>query len=330
MKGKTIAKTMAVAMCAATLTLCAAFAAGCSEKEPEEDTKEPVTYPQYLNTVETTEVYTKTALYVMNEETDRRIYCIETVPNDVAEGEKLPLIIYVHGSNGSSTSLVGKQGDTYFTSRGIASINFECCGGNNIKPMSDGEEIYSSHYTSRISDLEAVIAHAKTLDWVDKDNIYIYGQSYGGLVCMFDAPRHNEDIAGMFLESTGITEDGSNLTMSGNGVVEKYLPPEDYEGYINSFTKDIMMFCSEGDELGADENSAYTYSIYEKRMEGNTRYYLFEGGKHAFSTYEQEAKDKILELMAAFIENGGIPESELAGGEQSTQQGGDQAQTPAE
>ena len=80
-------RTAAVALCAATLTLCAAFAAGCSEKEPEEDTKEPVTYPQYLNTVETTEVYTETALYVMNEDTDRRVYCIETVPNDRAKAK---------------------------------------------------------------------------------------------------------------------------------------------------------------------------------------------------------------------------------------------------
>lgn len=193
--------------------------------------------------------------------------------------------------------------------QGIAGITFECCGANRFSPESDGEEIYNSHYTSRISDLEAVISHAKTLDWVDKDNIYIYGQSMGGLVCMFDAPRHNEDIAGMFLESTGLTEDGSMVTSTGNGVVEKYLPPEGteaVENYINTFTKDILIFCSQGDSTGAHDNGKYTSTIYQKRTEGKVKFFSFENGEHAFNTFTQEAKQTVFAEMAALVKNNGV------------------------
>ena len=298
------------AIAAATCVLAAAtaaFAAGCSEGGKTPDTPKPEpTYPQSLTVLETTDVYTETPVYIKNEETDRRVYCIETVPNGLAEGEKVPMIVYVHGGNGDATSLIALPEN--LAESGFAGITFECCGANKFSPKSDGKEIYSSHYTSRISDLETVIEHAKTLDYVDTDKIYIYGQSYGGLVCMMDAPYHNDDIRGMFLESTGLTEDGSMVTNTGNGSVEKYLPPEDYKSFMNGFTKDVLIFCSQEDETGAHENGAYTATVYESRDEGETKFYSYAGGGHSFSLFEQAAKDDVYRIIAAYINTGEILE----------------------
>lgn len=296
------------AIAAATCVLAAAtaaFAAGCTKGEQPPDTSKPEpTYPQYMTAIETTDVYTETPVYIKNEETDRRVYCIETVPNGLTEGKKVPMIVYVHGGNGDATSLLALP--EHLAESGFAGITFECCGANKFSPKSDGKEIYSSHYTSRISDLETVIEHVKTLDYVDTDKIYIYGQSYGGLVCMMDAPYHNNDIQGMFLESTGLTEDGSMMTADGNGVVEKYLPPEDYESFMNNFNKDVLIFCSQEDETGAHDNGAYTTTIYEKREKGKTKFYSYKGGMHSFSGFEAEAKADVYKVIEAFITTGEI------------------------
>lgn len=300
-------KKIAVAGTLAATAMTAVFASGCTNDTGKTDPveKPEVTYPQYLTELKSTDTYTETPVYIMNEETDRRVYCIETVPADLGDG-KVPLIIYVHGGNGDATSLIALPEN--LAESGFAGITFECCGANKFSPKSDGKEIYSSHYTSRISDLEAVIEHAKTLDYVDTDKIYIYGQSYGGLVCMMDAPYHNDDIQGMFLESTGLTEDGSMVTATGNGVVDKYLPPEDYESFMTEFTKDVLIFCSQEDETGAHENGAYTATVYESRAEGETKFYSYKGGMHSFSGFEKEAKEDVYRIITAYITTGEILE----------------------
>lgn len=304
MKAPELTKKLFTAVTCITLAATTLFAVSCSKQEKNNNTEKPEpTYPLYVGEYASTSEYTETTLYVKNEETDRKIYSMEIVPNDLGD-KKVPMIVYVHGGNGDITSL--KSVAEGLASEDIAGITFECCGANKFSPKSDGKEIYSSHYTSRISDLESIIAHVKTLDYVDTNQIYIYGQSYGGLVCMMDAPNHNDDIKGMFLESTGLTEDGSIVTRTGNGLIEKYLPPEDVNAFINSFTKDILYFCSQGDSTGAHDNGVYTSGIYEQRTQGNIKFYSFEDGEHSFNTFTKEAKQTVFKEMTAFIQNNGI------------------------
>ena len=297
-------RAFTLACCLILAVTAALFAAGCTKEEPEQP--KPVTYPQYLQEIKSTDDFTETAVYIKNTETDRKVYCYEIVPKNIGD-KKVPLIIYVHGGSGDVTSVIAVPEG--IAKNGIAGITFECCGANRVKPMSDGKELYNSHYTSRMSDLESVIAHAKTLDYVDTSRIYICGQSMGGLVCMLDAPRHNDDIKGMLLISTGLTEDGSMVTREGNGLIEKYLPPEGteaVENYINTFTKDILIFCSQGDSTGAHDNGKYTSTIYQKRTEGKVKFFSFENGEHAFNTFTQEAKQTVFAEMAALVKNNGV------------------------
>ena len=291
-------RAFTLACCLILAVTAALFAAGCTKEEPEQP--KPVTYPQYLQEIKSTDDFTETAVYIKNTETDRKVYCYEIVPKNIGD-KKVPLIIYVHGGSGDVTSVIAVPEG--IAKNGIAGITFECCGANRVKPMSDGKELYNSHYTSRMSDLESVIAHAKTLDYVDTSRIYICGQSMGGLVCMLDAPRHNDDIKGMLLISTGLTEDGSMVTREGNGLIEKYLPPEDHESYINTYTGDVLLFCSQGDTTGAHDNSVYTVTVLEKRQEGRVKFYSYANGEHSFNSFTQEAKQDVFSKVSAFVLN---------------------------
>ena len=302
-------RAAAICMCLA-IAASATFASGCAEKQDASQTPE-VTYPKYGLVRKETDEYTETPVHILNKEMDRKVYCLEIMPKDIGEN-KVPLVIYVHGGDGDITSVIGvPEGIAH---EGIAGLTFECCGANRVNPGSDrydseGNDLYNPHYTSRMSDLEAVIEHAKTLDYVDTDRIYLCGQSYGGLVCMLSAPAHNDDVKGVFMISTGLTEDDSMVAdREKKGIIEKYLPPEDYESYINTYTGDIMLFCSQDDETGAHDNSAYTETVYARRTDGRTTFYLYAGGGHSFNSFEQAAKDDTFRIIAEYIFTGQIPE----------------------
>lgn len=108
------------------------------------------------------DAFEKETYYIHNDEMNRSIYAVQIKPKDLAEGEKVPLIIYVHGGNGTANSYIGLA--KTLSEQKIAGLMFECCGGNNGKASaakSDGADLFPAHYSSRISDLEAVLAFAK-------------------------------------------------------------------------------------------------------------------------------------------------------------------------
>ena len=112
------------------------------------------------------DAFEKETYYIHNDEMNRSIYAVQIKPKDLAEGEKVPLIIYVHGGNGTANSYIGLA--KTLSEQKIAGLMFECCGGNNGKASaakSDGADLFPAHYSSRISDLEAVLAFAKTLGY---------------------------------------------------------------------------------------------------------------------------------------------------------------------
>ena len=153
------------------------------------------------------DAFEKETYYIHNDEMNRSIYAVQIKPKDLAEGEKVPLIIYVHGGNGTANSYIGLA--KTLSEQKIAGLMFECCGGNNGKASaakSDGADLFPAHYSSRISDLEAVLAFAKTLDFVDTNRVYLWGESYGGIVVEFCAVNHPNDVKGLLLVSTGLSD----------------------------------------------------------------------------------------------------------------------------
>ena len=92
---------------AAALALCMAITVmtACSGKT-EAPAATPKPYPKQMGQVKAAETYTENKVLLWNDETQRKIECLEVVPADLSEGEKIPVIIYIHGLNGNAESLI--------------------------------------------------------------------------------------------------------------------------------------------------------------------------------------------------------------------------------
>ena len=239
----------------------------------------------------------KISEYVMNEETDMRIFGYQLKPGGLEDGEKVPMVIYVHGGTVNSETLMKLS--LAMQAKGIAGFPFECCGGDSSETAkSDGKEISPSHYSSRISDLSAIVEHVKTLPYVDTDKIYLVGESYGGLVISLYAANHNDEIAGIVLISSGI-QDAVLGVGDHKGVIEKYVPEDPY-AEILKFSKDVLCFCGSNDiacEAGEQQIAYYN----EHRTQGTATYYELEGAGHGYNLYSIQQQLFVNETIYSMI-----------------------------
>ena len=126
---------------------------------------------------------------------DDRIYGVAYVP--VAEdGKKVPLVIFSHELGNDHTS--GERYAERLAEAGYAAYVFDFRGGTVGGNRSDGSNSEMSILTEA-SDLESVLAAAKTWDFVDPDKIVLLGGSMGGLVTTVVGSTHQDEIAGMIL-----------------------------------------------------------------------------------------------------------------------------------
>ena len=252
-------------------------------------------YPKQMGQAKVTDTYTENKVTLWNEEAQRKFKCLEVIPKGLADGEKVPMIMFIHGYNGNEESLVDEP--EALAADKSAGITFEAgsciIGGKTVSP---------AHYTYRMSDFETVLAYVKTLPYVDTSRLYIYGQSYGGVVAMAAAPRHNGDTAGMILESTGTGEDGGLLNSIDENALKHYEIPKDWKSYILQYSHDVIVCCSEGDE-GTYADGQYTAGLFNERADTSGTFYSCPEGKHAFASFSPEGKAVTLNAMRDFVLN---------------------------
>jgi len=273
------------------LTACQEASPSTSTPGPSANSAKWFTEPKEL---EKGDNYVSSEYYLHNEITDRHIYTVETKPTGLAEGEKVPVVIYVHGGSGEATTFHGIY--TALAKDKIAALSFECCGGNRSGAKSEGAKLFSSHYTSRITDLETVIAKVKTLDYVDTERIFFFGESYGGMVVSLAAIDHPE-LAGLILLSTGLQEG-----MMGDNGHETYLADYDVTDpmqAIKSYEGDVI--CFNGDKDNALEAGRAQIEIYQQRESGTAQFYEMENSEHSYSAFSPEAKTAVIDTMRTFI-----------------------------
>lgn len=238
--------------------------------------------------------YESSEYYLLNEETGRHIYSVETRPTGLEADGKAPVVIYVHGGSGEATTFAGIY--RALAEENIAAFSFECCGGNRSGAKSEGSKLFSAHYTSRISDLETVLAKVKSLEYVDTDKIYLFGESYGGMVVSLAAIDHAE-IAGLVLLSTGLQEG-----MMGDDGSETYLEKYDKENpleAIKDYKGDVI--CFNGDQDNALEAGRAQIEIYNQRDQGTAVFYEMENSEHSYSAFSDESKAFVIDTMLEFI-----------------------------
>ncbi len=241
------------------------------------------------------ENYQSSEYYLLNEQTNRHIYAIETKPTGIQPGEKVPVVIYVHGQSGYAANFSAIY--TRLVKENIAAFSFECCGGNKSGAKSEGSKLFPANYTSRMTDLETVLTKVKTLDYVDTDHIFLFGESYGGVVSSLTAITHNE-IPGIILLSTGISD-----TMMGHEADDlTYLPEYDYDDpleAIKGYQGDVI--CFNGQQDFAHDAGENQIAQYNQRESGSAVFYSLENSDHSFSALSEEAKEFLIQTMQDFI-----------------------------
>lgn len=135
-------------------------------------------------------MYEKSELWCENH--GKRIYGIAYIPK--TDG-KFPLVIFAHelGNTHAAGSAYAEQ----LAAHDIAVYTFDFCGGS-YGSRSDGKTTEMSVMTEA-SDLEAVLAKAKTWDFVDANKIILLGGSQGGMAAAVVAEQNSDEITGLIL-----------------------------------------------------------------------------------------------------------------------------------
>lgn len=201
------------------------------------------------------------------------IYGVAYVPLDA--GEQMPAVIYAHGYG--VTHQNGIQYAERLAEHGYVVYCFDFCGGGNGS-QSDGSPLEMSIFTEQ-ADLEAVIGMIRELDYVDQDNIFLFGASQGGLVSGITAAANQEDIQGLILLYPGfeIVEDAQAFFASVGDIPETYsmfgwmtvgrtyfeeLLDYDVYSVIGAYDKDVLLIHGDSDGIVPISSSERALEVY--------------------------------------------------------------------
>lgn len=113
----------------------------------------------------------------------------------VQRTQKMPMVIISHGFSGNIGSV--EEYAPILARSGIVTYVFDFCGGGPSS-RSDGS-ITDMSVLTEVEDLSAVLDMAKALPFVDERNIFLMGESQGGLVSALVGAKHSTDIKGLIL-----------------------------------------------------------------------------------------------------------------------------------
>lgn len=180
-----------------------------------------------------------------------------------------PIAILSHGYNGNSVynKFIAKS----LASSGISVYAFDFCGGGT-KSKSDGETNDMSVITET-GDLNAVIEQVKNWDWVDKENIFLIGESQGGCVSALVAAKR-DDIP------------NRSRAFMGMAIGKKYYEDilgMDIYGEIAGFKNPVLIMHGTADNV-----VDYSYSEKANRVYENSELVAFEKAGHGFNSEDSE------------------------------------------
>lgn len=238
--------------------------------------------------------YTSEELCFSNE--DKNIYGKIYLPENV-EG-RIPAVILSHSFGLDHSSMEGYCAE--FASMGYAAYCFDFCGGGK-NSESDGDMEDMTVFTE-VSDLEAVLAGVKELEYIDPGKIFLFGTSQGGLVSALTAAAHPDDAAGMILfypafnipEAVEGYDPSSSAGMGGmtsifGTVGEEYvssLDGYDVYGAIGGYTGPVLIVHGTEDPIVSPEYSERAADVYE-----NAQLKMISGAGHGFNAENYSMKD---------------------------------------
>lgn len=151
-------------------------------------------YDNFVGTqqaIEETNTYRVYEYVVMKEQ--QKIYGQLVLPKHYAK--QLPVVLIGHGFNSSYAANMAYA--KALANNGIAAYAFDFIGGSTVS-KSDGDMTNMSIMT-QVSDMEVVMAQFRTLEFLDSNNLFLMGDSQGGLVAALTAGKHADNIKGLVL-----------------------------------------------------------------------------------------------------------------------------------
>lgn len=232
----------------------------------------------------------------------RKIHGVSYLP---ITQKKSPIVIFSHGFNGTNVDFT--MHSEYLAANGVAVYCFDFCGGS-VNSESDLKTIEMTLFTEK-EDLCAVINTIKQWDNVDRDNIFLFGGSQGGLVTALVAEEYIKQIKGILLLFPAFcipddwnerfpTRDSIPDTVELWGVTLGREYFETIHGYnvfehIGKFNKNVLIFHGDQDEIVPIKYGEKAAEIYP-----NASIEVFPGEGHGFS---KAGNKKVTEMTYDFV-----------------------------
>ena len=227
------------------------------------------------------------------------------LPQDYEEG-KLPTIIFTHGYNTNHLQVPINYASK-IVDEGYACILFDFCGGSR-QSTSDGDGTEMSIFTEE-EDLKCVFEQTKAMEFVDPDQIFLFGISQGGVIASLAAADLTDQVKAMVLcfPAYTLVDDAKASYASIDEVPEtvdlmgftigrffyEKLFDLDMMAEISGYKGDVLILHGTADDL-------VPYSSSEKAVETFEHASLIpiEGAGHGFrDAYLEEAMVPITEFI---------------------------------
>ena len=218
------------------------------------------------------------------------------------DGEKLPIAIVCHGFMAWQDTV--RHYAVMLAEMGYAAYCFDFNGGSVMRSKSDGRNIEMSVLTE-IKDLEAVIAHVKSLPYVNPDELLLMGCSQGGFVSALTAAKLKGLVRKLvlFYPAFCIPDDAR----AGKMMMSKFDPqnlPEtvkcgpmklgrcymadvmDMNPFeeVKAYEGDVLIVHGTADKIVNIKYAEQAFDTYKNEpYERKVEYYAIKGGTHMFS-----------------------------------------------
>jgi pimeloyl-ACP methyl ester carboxylesterase len=198
-----------------------------------------------------------------------------------------PTVIVSHGFTANYRTLVRYCEE--FAREGIASYAFDFIGGSNNSKS--GGSMKDMSVLTEVSDLNMVIDFVKTLDFVDTNNLFLLGESQGGLVSALTAAKRENEIQGMVLVApafvipdymANISENDPIAAMVGSKYVEDALSINLYDD-VRGYTKKVLILHGDNDSVVPLSYAKAAADAYR-----SAELVVIEGGGHGFNTEQNK------------------------------------------
>lgn len=183
---------------------------------------------------------------------------------------KFKTVIFSHGFNSNYHNLMGHG--KFYAESGIVIVYYDFCGGG-LETVSDGSMLDMTLFTET-GDLKDIMDYTVELPYVDKDQLYLQGESQGGLVSSMVAVERKDDIKGIVLwyPAFVIPDDSKKRIAEGNTDVFGIKISPDYDKVAISvditelwkgFDKPVLIVHGDKDGIAPIDYSRRAIEVYE-------------------------------------------------------------------